>query len=46
MTGLSPDQLPFLPGFDVEADVQAQLRGVAAETVLVYLPRLWCPSDP
>ncbi len=46
MTSLSPNQLPFLPGFGVGADVQAQLRSVAAETVLVYQPRQWCPSDP
>lgn len=46
MTGHPPDQLPFLPGFGVSAEVQAQLRGVAAETVLVYLPRQWCPGDP
>lgn len=46
ISGVSPDQLPFLEGFDVEGDVQARLRGVAAETVLVYRPREWCPADP
>ena len=44
--GLDPVALPFLPGFGVEPSVQAQLRDVAAETVLVYRPRQFCPSDP
>lgn len=46
MTGLAPDQLPFIDGFGVAAEVQAQLRAIAAETVLVYRPRHWCPDDP
>jgi hypothetical protein len=45
MTGNAPDTLPFLPQFDVDADTQARLRGVAAETVLAYSPRQWCPAD-
>ena len=46
MTGFAPDQLPFLDGFGVDAATQAQLRAIAAETVLVYRPRQWCPADP
>jgi hypothetical protein len=46
MTGVAPDTLPAIAGFDVPADVQARLRAVAAETVLVYRPRQWCPNDP
>lgn len=46
MTGFAPDQLPFLDGFGVDATTQAQLRAVAAETVVVYRPRQWCPADP
>ena len=46
MTGFAPDQLPFLDGFGVDAAIQAQLRAIAAETVLVYRPRQWCPADP
>jgi hypothetical protein len=46
MTGLPPDQLPFIPGFNVDAAAQAQLRAVAAETVLAYRPRQHCPGDP
>lgn len=46
MTGTAPDTLPFIAQAAVEADVQAQLRAVAAETVLAYAPRQWCPADP
>lgn len=46
MTGLAPGELPFLDGFAVAADVQARLRAIAAETVLVHRPRQWCPDDP
>jgi hypothetical protein len=46
MTGLAPGELPFLDGFGVPAEVQAQLRAIAAETVLVFRPRQWCPDDP
>jgi hypothetical protein len=45
ITGTSPDELTFIDGFGVDADVQARLRGAAAETVLVYRPRQWCPFD-
>lgn len=44
--GMDPASLPFLPGFGVEPSVQALLREVAAETVLVFRPRQFCPSDP
>jgi len=43
--GVSPDQLPALPIAGVEPATQAQLRRVAAETVLAYRPRQWCPAD-
>src|SRR5258708_1776151 len=46
MTGTAPNQLPFLPGFGVDADVQAKLRAVAADTVIAFAPRQWCPQDP
>ena len=46
MTGQAPSQLPFLPGFGVDADVQAKLRAVAADTVVSLAPRQWCPQDP
>ena len=45
MTGFSPDGLPTFEDIGVDAAVQAQLRAIAAETVLVYLPRQWCPAD-
>jgi len=45
MTGFPPDQLPFLPGLGVDEATQGQLRRVAAETVLAYRPRTWCPAD-
>jgi hypothetical protein len=46
MTGTAPSQLPFLPGFAVDADVQAKLRAAAADTVVSLAPRQWCPQDP
>jgi len=46
MTGMPPDMLPELPQFGVDADTQAKLRAVAAETALAYAPRQWCPGDP
>ena len=46
MAGIAPGELPFLDGFGVTAQVQAQLRAVAAETVLVFRPREWCADDP
>jgi hypothetical protein len=45
ITGTSPLEWPFMPQVDVDADTQARLRAVAAETVFVYAPRLWCPAD-
>jgi hypothetical protein len=46
MTGTAPNQLPFLQGFGVDADVQAKLRAVATDTVTALAPRQWCPQDP
>ena len=46
MTGTSPDALPAVAGTGVEADLQARLRAVAAETVALVPPRQWCPGDP
>jgi hypothetical protein len=46
MTQVAPDEFPALAGIGVDDAVQAQLRAVAAETVLVYRPRQWCPNDP
>lgn len=46
ITGFSPGGLPAFEDIGVSAAVQAQLRAIAAETVLVYRPRQWCPADP
>jgi hypothetical protein len=46
MTGTAPNTLPDLPIAGVDAATQALLRAVAAETVLAYAPRQWCPGDP
>jgi len=47
MTGVSPLDLPALSRVTtVDAATQAQLRAVAAETVQVWPPHAWCPSDP
>lgn len=46
ITGFSPSGLPTFEDIGVNAAVQAQLRAIAAETVLVYRPRQWCPADP
>jgi hypothetical protein len=46
MTGTAPDTLPLLPIPGVDAATQALLRTIAAETVLAYAPRQWCPADP
>lgn len=46
ITGFSPGGLPTYEDIAVSAAVQAQLRAIAAETVLVYRPRHWCPADP
>ncbi len=45
ITTLSPRDLPPLPQFDVDLSTQALLRGIAAETVQTWPPRMWCPSD-
>jgi hypothetical protein len=42
-TQVSPTTLPFLPELGVNAQVQEQLRSVAADTVVAYPPRRWCP---
>jgi hypothetical protein len=46
MTGTPPDTLPHVALAGVDADTQALLRRIAAETVLAYSPRQWCPADP
>ena len=46
MTGVAPSEVPFLEGFGVEAAEQAALRAVAAETVVAWPPRRYCPADP
>ncbi|MFL5506080.1 MAG: hypothetical protein ACJ8AU_04310 [Gemmatimonadales bacterium] len=46
ITGVPPDTLPTLPIDGVDADQQAVLRRIAAETVLAYSPRQYCPADP
>ena len=46
MTGVAPDTLPAITGFEIDTGTQARLRAVAAETVLAYSPRMGCPSDP
>jgi hypothetical protein len=46
MTGASPETLPFIAGFGVEADDQARLRTAAAEAVAATPPRRYCPADP
>jgi hypothetical protein len=42
----SPLNLPPFPQFPVDASLQATLRGIAAETVQMVPPRMWCPADP
>jgi hypothetical protein len=47
ITGVSPADLPALPRVTaVDASTQALLRAIAAETVQVWPPHAWCPSDP
>lgn len=46
MTGTPPDALPAVSRPGVDADMQALLRRVAADTILAYPPRQWCPADP
>ena len=45
MTGFAPDQRPEIPALGVDGATQALLRAIAAETVLAYRPRQWCPAD-
>jgi hypothetical protein len=45
ITGQSPLNLPAFPQFPVDASLQATLRGIAAETVQMVPPRMWCPGD-
>ncbi len=46
ITGDSPLDVPVLAGFGVDADTQALLRIVAADTVAAWPPRTFCPDDP
>ena len=46
MTGMAPDTLPFFGRPGVDEATQALLRRAAADTVLAYPPRQWCPADP
>lgn len=46
MTGVSPLDLPALPGIGVDDGTQALLRAVAADAVADWPPRAWCPDDP
>jgi hypothetical protein len=46
ITGSSPLDVPPMPQFVVDVDTQALLRPIAAETVQVWPPHAWCPSDP
>jgi hypothetical protein len=45
MTGASPLDAPVLAGFGVDAETQALLRQVAADTVAAWPPRQHCPDD-
>jgi hypothetical protein len=45
ITDRSPLDLPFLPGFPVDAATQALLRAIADETVRMVPPHQWCPGD-
>lgn len=46
MTGMSPLDMPWIPGYGVGTDTQALLRAVAADTIAAWPPRQWCPDDP
>lgn len=46
ITGTPPDAFPFVSAAGVDADTQGLLRRAAADTVLAYAPRQWCPADP
>lgn len=45
ITEHSPLDLPYLRQYPVEASLQERLRGIAAETVQMVPPRMWCPGD-
>ena len=45
ITATPPDTLPDLPVPGVDSASQARLRSVAAETVLAFNPRQYCPAD-
>ena len=45
ITGGSPLDLPVLPQYPVDVSVQETLRVIAAETVQMVPPRMWCPGD-
>lgn len=45
LTNVSPLDVPPLAQFGVDAETQALLRAIAAETVQTVPPRQWCPSD-
>ena len=46
VTGTPPTQLPFLAGLPVDAGTQAVLRATAAETLVQFPARQYCPLDP
>lgn len=46
ITGSSPTLWPALPLAPVDEETQAKLRAVAAEAVLSFPPRQYCPADP
>ena len=45
LTNTSPLEVPHLTQFSIDADTQARLREIAAETVQIVPPRQWCPGD-
>lgn len=45
ITGASPRDLPAISGFNVDTDLQTQLKAIATETVQTISPLLWCPAD-
>jgi hypothetical protein len=45
LTNASPLDVPYLAQFSVDANTQARLREIAAETVQIVPPRQWCPGD-
>ncbi len=46
ITGNAPQNLPTLTIANVDADTQANLRGIAAESLQSLSPRQWCSADP